>query len=247
VAESLGYQFVDKDRILTEMKAAGEKWGHLAEEMDEASPSLWERYDWQYRGLIALMESYLLSYALQDRVVLIGRGSNFLLEDLPHVLRVRIFAPLEKRIERAMVKDSVDRKTAEWLIKKVDKDRASYIYVNYGKHWEDQKYYDMVFNTGVQSYQEVAKILVDALRLKEPLATTQVVEKLACRSLAARIKAQIYTESKLVIPTLEILCQEGTIVLKGVVHSPREYQFIGEIAGNLAQDFPVENELHYRK
>ena len=63
-------------------------------------------------------------------MVILGRGSAFLLQDIPHVLKVRLFAPLEVRLERVMIKNEVDRKTAEWLIEKIDQ-RAGRIYSNY--------------------------------------------------------------------------------------------------------------------
>ncbi len=113
--------------------------------MDGVRPSLWEKYDREYRGYIALIESSIYEYALKDRVVILGRGSVFLLQDIPQVLKVRLFAPLEVRIDRVMHKDEVDRKTAEWLIEKIDKERAGYIQAIYGKHWEDQENYDLIY------------------------------------------------------------------------------------------------------
>ena len=65
------------------------------------------KYDWEYRGFIVLIETFIHEYALKDRGVIGGRGSNFLLEDIPHVLTVRMFAPLEVRIELGMLKNEM--------------------------------------------------------------------------------------------------------------------------------------------
>ncbi len=40
VAHQMGYDYVDRNCIYTNLRAAGEKWGRLAEELDEERPSL---------------------------------------------------------------------------------------------------------------------------------------------------------------------------------------------------------------
>ena len=97
VAERLGYQFVDKERLFQDMEQAGPRWARVAEEVDEVCPTLWERHDWQYRGYVAQVENLILEYALDDNVVIIGRGGSFLLRGVPFCLRVRLVASLEAR------------------------------------------------------------------------------------------------------------------------------------------------------
>ncbi len=246
VAQELRYDFVDKDRILRDMKEAGDQWGYLVQELDEVRPTVWEKYDRQYRSFIALIESRVYAYALKDRVVILGRGSTFLLQDIPHVLKVRIFAPLEKRIERVMIKFDVDRKTAERLIEKTDRTRAGYIQAIYGKQWDDKKYFDLIFNTGLQSIEEVTQVIAKALQEWDQRATPEGRQKLANLALAARVKAQIFANIKLCLPTLEIFHDGQAIVLRGVVRNPKESQLVQEIATTIAGPHPIRNELHYR-
>ncbi len=243
----MGYEFVDKDRLHADLKMAGEKWGQMIEELDGVRPSLWEKYDREYRAYIALIESAIYEYALKDRVVILGRGSAFLLRDIPHVLKVRLSAPLEVRIERVMCKDEVDRQTAEWLIKKIDKDRAGYIQTNYGKRWEDKKNYDLLIDTGSQTYEQVTQELLEALKEWDKRVTPEGLEQLRNRALAARVKARILTHPEIFIPTLEVFHDGQAIVIKGVVHSAREYHLVEEMVHKIADPHPIRNELHYRK
>ena len=113
VAERLGYQFVDKERLFQDMERAGPRWARVAKEVDEVCPTLWERHDWQYRGYVAQMEDLILEYALGDNVVIIGRGGSFLLQEVPFCLRVRLVAPLEARLEAIMVRESLTREAAK--------------------------------------------------------------------------------------------------------------------------------------
>jgi cytidylate kinase len=246
VAEQTGYDFIDKERIRAELKAAGERWEYLGEEMDEVRPNLWEKFDWEYQGLIALIESSIYEYALKDRVVLLGRGNNFLLKDVPHVLKLRLSAPFETRVRRLMEKSSMDRTTAEWLIKKVDRNRAGYIKAIYGEDWEAKENYDLVFDTGEQSQEQIVPVVLEALKERDRLFTAEGLQRLQGYALAAKIKARIYTQPKMFIPTLEIIFDGLALVIRGVVHSTKEYHWVEEMVQKMADPHPIRNELHYR-
>lgn len=247
VAQKMGYAFVDKNRIHDDLKTIGDKWGRLVEEFDEVRPRLWEKFDWEYRGFVALIESAVYDYALKDRVVIVGRGGHILLQDIPHVLKVRLFAPRDIRIGRVMEDDEVDRKTAEILIEKTDQSRAGYIQVIYGKHWEDGECYDLMFNTGHQTFNQVTLELVEALEQWDQRATPEGRKRLEDLALTARVKARILTNPEIFIPTLEVFHDGQSIVIKGVVHTPKELHRVEELIHQLAGSQPVLNELHYRK
>ena len=162
-------------------------------------------------------------------------------------MKVRLYAPLEVRIERVMLKDKVDRKTAEGILEKIDKSRAGYVQVIYGKDLKDIENYDLFFNTGIQTYEQVAQNLVEILKGWGQRATPEVRERLKVRALAAKIKARILTHPEVVIHTLDVSHEGKFIVLKGVVHSPKEYHLVEEMVHKIADPNPIRNELHYRK
>lgn len=246
VAERMRYDYVGKERILADLRVQGARWISLLNEVDEDRPTIWDRFDWEYQGLMALMDSYIYDRAMDDRVVLVGRGANFLLEGLPHVLRVRLTAPIEQRVERVMRKDGVDRKTAIRLIEKMDNDRAAFIRANFHRDWYDVAAYDMVFNTAVQTFPEITEIVCGALQEKAGKLTLEVWELLRGRMLAARIKAHIATHTRLRIPTLKVFFDGKAIILQGTVRRTADLEAIGEIVMVSAQGAPVRNELRYR-
>ncbi len=246
VAEALRYDYVDKERLIHDIHSAGEKWENLSREVDEVTPSLWERFDWQYRGYIALVEAHILEYALRNRVVILGRGSHILLRAVPYALKARITAPLETRIERVVQKERLDRRTAQGLIEKTDRTRAGYIKSNYGEDWSDVQFYDLVFNTGLQSYEQVVELLIKGLQNLDPKAKPEAEQRLREQAVAARVKARLVIDPQVFIPTLEVFHDGAAVVLRGAVHSSKEYQYLEETARKYASDLPVRNELHYR-
>ncbi|MBI5098392.1 MAG: cytidylate kinase-like family protein [Nitrospirae bacterium] len=245
VAALLNYAYLDKRRILSDLKAAGKKWEKWGRELDEHCPTIWEKHDWSFKGFSALIQSCIFNYALKDKVVIMGRGGNFLLKDIPSALRLRIIAPIDKRIERIMVRDSVDRETAKWLAEKTDNERACFIRSIYGKEWNDPAEYDMIFDTGTRNEDEIVKIIKDVLLEKEQFVSE--IKELRMRAEAARVKAALLTNPNIFIPTLDVFHDGEGLVLRGVVHNPKQHKAVEEEAKRLAGDSPIRCELHYRK
>ncbi|MFZ5450156.1 MAG: cytidylate kinase family protein [Thermodesulfobacteriota bacterium] len=246
VAERLGYQYLDKERLFQDLEKVGERWGKVARELDEVCPTVWERYDWQYRGYVAQVESLILDYAAGDRVVIIGRGGSFLLQGIPFCLRVRLVAPLEDRIERVMVRESLSRAAAERLIAQVDGERACFIKANYDVDWAEDKWYDMTLNTSSLSHDRVVEILSEALPEKDRFAGTASRATLEGMALAYRLKARIATDRRVLVPTLEVSFKEGTVVVSGIIHTPKESHVVKELAEEVCGDKPVRLDLHHR-
>jgi len=67
------------------------------------------------------------------------------------------------------------------------------------------------------------------------------------RTEAARIKSSLLTNPRFLIPTVDVLLEGKDIVIRGVVHSPKEHKAVEEEAKRIANDLPVRCELHYRK
>jgi cytidylate kinase len=251
IAEQLKYDYIDRRRILDDMKAEGKQWEERAKYFDENYPNLWERYDWSFRGFVALNQSYFLDYALKDKVVIMGRGGNFLLKGIPFVLRVRVIAPIERRIEKVMEKEGVNTENARWLIEKADHEMAGAIYLIYGRDWDNPAEYEMVFNTGIQTQDEIITTIKNALLGKEKSNTEKARKILQLRALAAKIKAEITINPQYnlsvfdVDPKEEGMIEKG-LVLRGIVHNQGDVKKIEEEAKKLAGDIPVELELQYR-
>lgn len=246
VAKILNYEYINKERLIRDIRASGKEWEEWGKNLDEHCPTVWEKYDWSFRGFGALLQSRILNHALDDKVVIIGRGGNFLLKAIPYALRIRVVAPIDKRIDRIMERESVDRDTAHWLAEKTDRERSCLIHLLYGKHWDDHAEYDMVFDTGVKTLDEIVNIVKDTLLEKEKFNTEAARKLLQIMAIAAKIKAEILIDHGLFIPTLDVYPEGENLILRGVIHSPKEHKKIEDKAKKIAGDIPLKCELHYR-
>jgi hypothetical protein len=190
------------------------------------------------------MEDLILEYALGDNVVIIGRGGSFLLQEVPFCLRVRLVASLESRLEAIMARESLNLKAAKRLIAQVDGERACYIKANYGRDWDVEQVYDLTLNTDSLSYDRVVDILVESLAAKDRLATPEAKARLGLAALGYRLKARIATDQRVLVPTLEVITEGEGLVVSGIMHTPKEFHLLQEMAREVCGDKPVRFDLH---
>jgi cytidylate kinase len=246
IMASFHYEYVDKAVLFEEIREIGGKWERWAKELDESSPSFFEKYDRSFKGFAALLQSIQLGYALKDNVILRGRGANFIMEGIPHAYRIRVVGSIEDRIERITKRESVDQETARWLIEKSDRERAGFVQALYDKDMTDPQFYDAIFDKGRQSIDEIIAIVKDALLARDELKTDAAQKLLSMRRAAARIKARVIMDPCLYIPVLKIECTETEIAVRGIVRTSIQFEGIAAAARELAEDLPISIELHYR-
>jgi cytidylate kinase len=246
IEKQLGYEYLSQSRIMKEASAAGKEWARFSVEYGQAMPTIWERYDWSFMGFMALVQSIIFDHAQKDNIVIMSRGANYLLSGIPHILRIRVVAPLEKRIERVMMTDNVSWETARLLVKKADYEITSAIQQIYGKKWDDPSAYEIKFDTSIQELDQITEIIKGLLMAKNNLKTPEARQQFAMKALAARIKAGIFINPKFLIPTLEVEVAQDGIVLHGVARNIKEHQAIDKEVRKICGNTPVTCKIHYR-
>jgi hypothetical protein len=145
-----------------------------------------------------------------------------------------------------MIKEDVDQEAAERLIARKDEERAGYIKINYGKKWGKQKVYDVILNTGSLTQDQVIDIILSGLKEKDRLATPEAKTHLQNLALAYRLKAQIATDPRLLVPTLKVDLDHDTITVAGIIRTPKEEKLLKEISREVLGDRPLHFALHRR-
>lgn len=246
VAQKLGYEYVDKERIFKELEKRGGKWPLWGKNLDEHCPTLWEHFDPSFTGFVSLVEHTIYEYALKDNVVIMGRGAYWLLRDIPYALRVLIIASIESRIKRVSDRENVNIETASRLVEFGDHERSCYIHTVYRRDWLNPEDYDIICDTDRLSSEEVIKIILDEIPERDKRASQEARERLQQLALAAKVKAEIATDFRFFVPTLEVLHDGKMIIIRGVVHNVKEHKMVEDIAREVAKPTPIKCELHYR-
>src|SRR4030095_14246963 len=152
LADRLGYRYVDHELI----SDAAQRYGLLEEKLshrDDSKPSLFERFDAETRRYITVIQTALYDFAEHDNVVLMGRGGQWLLRGIPHVLRVRVMAPFDVRVKRLGKKlagpmgEQTNPRTVTELVRRDDAEKAGRMRYLYEVGITDPALYDLVINT----------------------------------------------------------------------------------------------------
>jgi len=114
---------------------------------------------------VFLMESRIITELSEKEkhFVLVGRCGSYILED-KGCFSVYIYAPQEKRIERAIQEYGLSTNKAENIMKKADKRRETFYNVNTGRSWQDKDMYSLCLNSADLGDELCAEVIIKAFR-----------------------------------------------------------------------------------
>jgi cytidylate kinase len=112
------------------------------------------------------LKSVVRELARSESLVILGRGSQFILKDYPGTLHVLLVAPIEFRVKRVMQDLKLKEEAAKQEIENFDKSSREFIKRYFQAEWEDPINYDLVINTEHLSYPAVASIVFDTASYK---------------------------------------------------------------------------------
>jgi cytidylate kinase len=108
----------------------------------------------------------VLRLAGLGNVILIGRGGNVITAELPHMLHVRLVAPLEKRVEyshKEYHKFNLTLDQARKFCVNEDRGRERYLKTYFDADINNPLLYHLIINTGLVNYDDAAKLIGDAV------------------------------------------------------------------------------------
>ena len=224
VAETLGYKLIDGEAIMEAAKSYGLS-PEAVEQADEKPPHFVDTLDSKQFLDLHLIELIILEAALKGNVVIYGRGGQDLLKDISSVLRTRIIAPFEVRVERWAEREWLDPDRARYLVRKSDQQRAGFIKYYFDRNWEESIHYDLTINTQRLSEETAVKIICDSIKdhnLEGVKADSKKI--LSDLILRKRVEIAILSNDHIDPYLLEINVKDGLVTLSGQVHSAAEKQ-----------------------
>jgi cytidylate kinase len=113
--------------------------------------------------MVKLISETILQLAEVGNVIIVGRGASIVTAKLPHVLRVRLVASLEDRIERVGREHNKTSDEARRYCLEEDPARTRYIKAYFKTDVNDPLHYHLVINTSRVSIDNTARIIGEAL------------------------------------------------------------------------------------
>ncbi len=241
LAEGLSYTFADREIILKAAERLGQGVAEL-ERLLEARPSLRERLTETRRNYLAAVEAVVWEFAARDNVVIVGRGSTFVLQRIRHAFRVRVTAPLHVRArrleaERGLVPD------AESVIARADRDWTARIRYLYDVDLDDPLQYDLVVSTARLDVPAAVATIRAGLAAERFQATPASLAEVNDRCLTARVHAALLAHPGTQGLGLFFSSQDGQVSLSGRVARDDQRQVAEEIVGHLPGVTRVLSEI----
>ncbi len=113
---------------------------------------------------ISTLTQVVKDLARHDNVVIIGRGSQVILQDLPNVTHALLGAPLDYRVATYAVKYSLSEEEAAKRVHEGDKGRVSFHRKFFKIDVDDPIHYHLTMNTQRMTNEQTAAVLSAAVR-----------------------------------------------------------------------------------
>lgn len=230
VAEKLGYTLVNGDTILK----VADQYGLSVESLelaDEKPPHFSETLDSKHESALKLIELIILDFALKGNVIIYGRGGQDLLAEIRSVLRVRVIAPFEERVERWAEREWLDPERARMLVRRSDQQRAGFIKYYFDRDWDDPLGYDLVINTERLGEESAVRLICDGIKDRNLVDSKSESKKiLADLVLRKKLEIAICAAGDIDLELLEIDVEEGAATLSGQLGSEGDRQKVIELA-----------------
>jgi len=218
VAQKMGYDCISRDTILEASKQSHIPEIKLIRAIHDA-PNILERFTYQKEQYIAYIQTALLRNVRKDNVVYHGLAGHFLLKGISHVLKVRIIADMDDRVELEMEREGISKKEARHILAKDDEQRRKWSKYIYGIDTKDPSLYDLVIHVKKMTVDDSVETICHVADLKSFKTTAKSKKAMDDLYLACEVKAQVIHLK----PDMKVHADGGKILVEVKVPHSKEH------------------------
>ena len=158
LAQKLGYECISREILLEASEEYNVPEIKLIRAIQD-SPSILERLTHKKEKYITFIRAALLKHLQKDNVVYHGLFGHFFLQNIPHVLKVRIVGELEARVEDEVKREGISADKAREIIIRDDDERRKWaLYLYEADSW-DATLYDLVIHLKTISVDDAVDLI----------------------------------------------------------------------------------------
>jgi cytidylate kinase len=212
LAKRLGYPCLSREEVVEEAERLSPKREHL-----EGAQAIgaWERMTMDRCLYFAAVQSALADKCLSGNLVYHGHSGHLLLKGVPAVLKIRLIAPIAKRIQTVMERQGLAYEAARDYIHHIDRDRARWTKFVYRVDWEDPANYDLVVNLADIDLDTACDMVASVAQRPPWLSTELVRKKLSDFALACRVKLALARSSEARAICFNATADDGKVEILG--------------------------------
>ena len=217
---------------------------HVERFLDGKS-GIWERLTTDKTSLSIFTADETFKFLRDDSTgVIRGWGAVHLLKNIPHVIRVRVCAPLETRIARMMERLATDnRETVESEIQLSEEAHSAITKRHFGVNWRDPELYDVVLCTERLSVDECIDEVESMMKKRCFQETAESVRLAHDLSLEWSVRSALRRDPRTAATSITVECADGVVSLAGMVETEVEANAAAELAAATEGAAGVRNQL----
>ncbi len=247
VAKKLKCKVISREMLIKFAKDWGfdpKFWSDISE---KRMPRLWRKTTAQHRQYIHLIRSTLLEYADEGSLVYHGNAGQFLLAQVPCVLRVKLIAPVEYRIKVAMEEHHMSRRESEDWLKSVDDNRARWIKFLYGADGSDPTLYDLEINISRMKLETAAELICKTVEYDPFNPDDHCHEMITDLVIQARIYTELSSNPRTKTLHIKAEVEGGIVQLSGNVETERVRHVVRELVRGVDGVKSIHGDLNVKR
>ena len=243
LAARLGYPSLGREEAIQE---ATKEYGISEDKLTAAvlnPPSIWQQTAGPRLAYLKCLTASIMERAKDGNLIYHGYAGHLLLSGISNLLRVRVIADMEFRIQAAMKEKNLSRNDALEYIEKVDKDRKKWTHFLYGLDWQDPALYDLVLNLEHISIENACEVIAFRINLDDFKPTPATQKAFEDSLLSSRIWASLAKDERSRVASIQVTADSGVVTLKGSLGSQKAIDNILHIAGQVKGVKSLTNQL----
>lgn len=211
----------------------------------EGKSGIWERLTTDKTSMSIFTADETFKFLRDDSTAVIrGWGAAHLLKGIPHVIRVRVCAPLELRVKRMMERLSTEnRETIENEIQLSEEAHTAITKRHFGVNWRDPENYDIVLSTERLSVDECVEEVECMMKKRCFQETPESVRMAENMSLEWSVRSEMRRDPRTASTSITVQGDAGVARLLGMVDTHAEAVAAAEVAGRAEGVKIVDNQL----
>lgn len=223
VAQRLGYDCISREVLVEASEQFNIPEIRLVRALHDA-PSVLERFTYGKERYLTFFETSFLEHVRKDNVVYHGLAGHFYLKGVSHVLKVRILADLEDRVQWEMEREKISADEARYILKKDDDERRRWSLRLFGADTWDPSLYDLVIHIRKITVDDAVELICHTVQQEHFQATGESRQILEDLVVAAKVKSKLINTC----PGVTVKASKGRVYL--------DTEAGGAVAQNLADE-----------
>jgi len=233
LAARLGYPCLSREVVVEAAREFDISPEKLAEAMEKPAAAWRQEYGERTRYL-NYIRATLCERAIGGNLVYHGLAGHILLAGISHVIRVRVIADQESRINEAMERLHLGRREALAKIEKDDMARANWTRFLYDVDWHDPTHFDIVLNLQHMSVDDACDVVSRMAELECFKPTPASRKALAELTLSSRIWAALAGDTRTASVEACVASDDGVVTIIAIPGTGRSEDLVSTVTSVVA-------------